>query len=66
MRSRITKKLIPFGACEDHQSHDDMMETEAQVNHVQTSEATDETLCTVMQNLAIPDVTPINPDEDEQ
>merc|ERR1711873_215352 len=31
MRSRITNKLIPFGACEDHQSHDDMMETEAQV-----------------------------------
>jgi len=66
MRSRITKKLIPFGACEDHQSHDDMMETEAQVNHVQAGEATEETPCNVMQNLAIPDATPINPVEDAQ
>ena len=66
MRSRITNKLIPFGACEDHQDHQDMMETEAQVNHVQASEATDENLCTVMQNLAIPDVAPIDPDADDQ
>ena len=43
-----------------------MMETEAQVNHVQASEATDENLCTVMQNLAIPDVAPIDPDADDQ
>jgi hypothetical protein len=66
MRSRITNKLIPFGACKDHQDHQDMMETEAQVNHVQASEATDENLCTVMQNLAIPDVAPIDPDADDQ
>ena len=66
MRSRITNKLIPFGACEDHQDHQDMMETEAQVNQIQASEATDENLCSVMQNLAIPDAAPIDSDADAQ
>ena len=42
------------------------METEAQVNHIQASEATDENLCTVMQNLAIPDAAPIDSDADAQ
>jgi hypothetical protein len=42
------------------------METEAQVNHVQAGEATEKTPCNVMQNLATPDATPINPVEDSQ
>ena len=66
MRSRITNKLIPFGACEDHQDHQEMMDTEAQVNQVQAGEAIDENLCSVMQNLAIPDVAPVDSDMDTE
>ena len=66
MRSRIINKLIPFGACEDHHDHQEMMETKAQVNQIQASEATDENLCSVMQNLAIPDAAPIDSDADTQ
>ena len=43
-----------------------MMETEAQVNQIQASEAIDENLCSVMQNLAIPDAAPIDSDADTQ
>ena len=43
-----------------------MMETEAQVNQIQASEAIDENLCSVMQNLAIPDAAPIDSDADAQ
>ena len=66
MRSRITNKLIPFGACEDHQDHQEMMDTEAQVHQVQAGEAIDENLCSVMQNLAIPDVAPVDSDMDTE
>ena len=66
MRSRITNKLIPFGACEEHQDHQEMMDTEAQVHQVQAGEAADENLCSIMQNLAIPDAEPVDSDMDTE
>ena len=66
MRSRITNKLIPFGAYEDNQDHQEMMDTEAQIPQVQAGEAIDETLSSVMPNLAIPDVAPTDPNMDTE
>merc|ERR1712240_632147 len=66
MRSRITNRLIPFGAYEDNQDHQEMMDTEAQVPQVQAGEAIDEILHSVMPNLAIPDVAPTDPDMDTE
>ena len=36
------------------------MDTEAQIHQVQAVEAADESLCSIMQNLAIPDVEPVD------
>ena len=43
-----------------------MMDTDAQVHQVQAVEAADENLCSIMQNLAIPDVEPVNSDMDTE
>ena len=66
MRSRITNKLILFGACEEHQDYQEVMDTEAQVHQVQAVEVADESLCSIMQNLAIPDVEPVDSDMDTE
>merc|ERR1711867_400459 len=60
MRSRITNKLIIFGACEEHQDNQEMMDTEAQVHQLQAVEASDENLSSIMQNLAISDFEPVD------
>ena len=60
MRSRITNKLILFGACEEHQDNQERMDTEAQIHQVQAVEAADESLCSIMQNLAISDFEPVD------
>ena len=61
MRSRITNKLILFGACDEHQDDQEKMDTEAQVHQVQTDEEADESLRSIMQNLAISDFEPVDP-----
>ena len=61
MRSRITNKLILFGACDEHQDSQERMDTEAQIHQVQAVEAADESLCSIMQNLAISDFEPVDP-----
>ena len=43
-----------------------MMDTKAQVPQVQAGEAIDEILCSVMPNLAIPDVAPTDPNMDTE
>merc|ERR1712041_8186 len=60
MRSRITNKLILFGACDEHQDDQEKMDTEAQVHQVQTDEEADESLRSIMQNLAISDFEPVD------
>ena len=60
MRSRITNKLILFGACEEHQDDQEKMDTEAQIHQVQAVEAADENLSSIMQNLAISDFEPVD------
>merc|ERR1712089_59159 len=61
MRSRITNKLILFGACEEHQDDQERMDTEAQVHQVQAVEAADESLCSIRRHLAISDFEPVHP-----
>ena len=60
MRSRITNKLILFGACDEHQDDHEKMDTEAQIHQVQTDEEADESLRSIMQNLAISDFEPVD------
>ena len=60
MRSRITNKLILFGACEEHQDHHEGMDTEAQVHQVHAAEGADESLASIMNNLAISDFDPVD------
>merc|ERR1712240_897464 len=66
MRSRITNKLIPFGAYEDNQDHQEMMNTEVQIPQVQAGDAIDEILSSVRPKLAIPDVAPTDPNMDTE
>merc|ERR1712089_95746 len=66
MRSRITNKLILFGACDEHQDDQEKMDTEAQIHQVQAVEAADESLRSIMQNLAISDFEPVDSDMDTE
>ena len=66
IRSRITNKLIPFGAYEDNQDHQEMMNTEVQIPQVRAGEAIDETLSSVRPKSAIPDVAPTDPNMDTE
>ena len=58
MRSRITNKLIPFGAYEDNQDHQEIMKPEVQIPKVQASEAIDEIVNPIKSSSEIPDVVP--------
>ena len=60
MRSRITNKLILFGACDEHEESQERMDTEAQIHQVQAVETDDEKLSSIMQNLAISDFEPVD------
>ena len=60
MRSRITNKLILFGACDDHPDNYEKMDIGAQIHQVQTNEEADESLRSIMQNLAISDFEPVD------
>ena len=60
MRSRITNRLILFGACEDHEDELDRINTKAQIHQVQAVDAEDESLCSIMQNLAFSDFEPVD------
>ena len=60
MRSRITNKLILFGACDEHEDNLERMDTEAQIHQVQAVETEDAKLSSIMQNLAISDFEPVD------
>ena len=64
MRSRITNKLIPFGAYEDNQDHQEIMNPEVQIPKVQASEAIDEIVNSIKPKLEIPDVAPTDQNMD--
>ena len=64
MRSRITNKLIPFGAYEDNQDHQEIMKPEVQIPKVQASEAIDEIVNSIKSSSEIPDVTPTDQNVD--
>ena len=66
MRSRITNRLILFGACEDHEDELDRMNIKAQINQVQAVETEDTKISSIMQNLAISDFEPIDSTMDTQ
>ncbi len=63
MRSRITNKLILFGACEDH---DDELDPKAQIHQVQAVETEETKISSIMQNLAISDFDPVDSTADNQ
>ena len=58
MRSRITNRLILFGAYEDNQDHQEIMKPEVQIPKVQASEAIDEIVNSIKSSSEIPDVVP--------
>ena len=60
MRSRITNKLILFGACEEHEDILERMDTEAQIHQVQAVETEEAKISSIMQNLAISDFEPVD------
>ena len=60
MRSRITNKLILFGACDDHPDNHEKMDIGAEIHQVQTNEEAEESLRSIMQNLAISDFDPVD------
>ena len=60
MRSRITNKLIPFGAYEDNQDHQEIMKPEVQIPKVQASVAINEIVNPIKSSSEIPDVIPTN------
>ena len=60
MRSRITNKLILFGACDEHEDILERMDTEAQIHQVQAVETEDAKISSIMQNLAISDFEPVD------
>ena len=63
MRSRITNRLILFGACEDH---DDELDPKAQIHQVQAVETEETKISSIMQNLAISDFDPVDSTADNQ
>ena len=66
MRSRITNRLILFGACEDHEDELDRMNTRAQINQVQAVETEETKISSIMKNLAISDFEPVDSTMDTQ
>ena len=65
MRSHLTNKLIMFGACEEHQDHEDTPGDGLQVNQVRASAEDDKVLADSMNILAISDFDPISTEEDQ-
>ena len=66
MRSRITNRLILFGACEDHEDELDPINTKAQIHQVQAVETEETKISSIMQNLAISDFDPVDSTKDNQ
>ena len=66
MRSRITNRLILFGACEDHEDELDRINTKAQIHQVQAVETEETKISSIMQNLAISDFDPVDSTKDNQ
>ena len=66
MRSRITNRLILFGACEDHEDEFDPINTKAQIHQVQAVETEETKISSIMQNLAISDFDPVDSTKDNQ
>ena len=60
MRSRITNKLILFGACDEHEDEPERMDTKAQIHQVQAVETEEAKISSIMQNLAISDFEPVD------
>ena len=60
MRSRITNKLILFGACDEHEEELEQMDTRAQIHQVQAVETEEAKISSIMQNLAISDFEPVD------
>ena len=60
MRSRITNRLILFGACDEHEDELDRMDTKAQIHQVQAVETEEAKISSIMQNLAISDFEPVD------
>ena len=58
MRSRITNRLILFGAHEDDQDYQEIMKPEVQFPNVQASVASNETGNPIKSSSVIPDVVP--------
>ena len=66
MRSRITNRLILFGACEDHEDELDPINTKAHIHQVQAVETEETKISSIMQNLAISDFDPVDSTKDNQ
>jgi hypothetical protein len=64
MRSRVTNKLIMFGACEN-EDQEDSGTGALHVNNVRANVSDDDTLIEPMNTLAINDIEPIHPDTNQ-